>query len=267
MHNGAIMASEVAHRVVAGGSYPTIELTGVLDGETAPAVRSALLDLLASQPDAVIVDVSALRVADPAAVGALGDVARETADWPGAPLVVCGADDDGVWRAAGLPVWPDLAAATAALGAPDVAAQRMSTDLEPVIGAARRSRELITEACARWDCPELAGPACIVLTEMVNNVVAHARTPMTVLLARQGDAMSVAVRDASRTAPRFGGLPAPTAYGGRGLVLIDSVSRRWGTLELGDGKVVWAVLGSDRPVSGPPLRQMDRAGMGDAARG
>ncbi len=260
------MASEVAHRVVTGEAYTVVRLTGVLDGAAAPAVRSALLDVLAGQPEAVVVDVGELRVADPASVGVLGDVARDTAAWPGAHIVISGSPAVDGWRETGLPVWPDLDQAWAALGAPDIP-QRMSADLEPVAGAARRSRELVTEACARWDCPELAGPACIVLTEMVNNVVAHARTPMTVLLAEQGGTMSVAVRDHSTTAPRFGGLPAPTAYGGRGLVLIDSVSSRWGTLELGDGKVVWAVLATDPPVPGPLSRQMDSAGMGDAARG
>ena len=266
MHNGAIMASELAHQVVTGDSYPVVRLTGLLDATTAPSVRDALLDVLADQPEALLVDVAGLRVGDPAAVSVLRDVARETDDWPATHIVICGADDDGRWRATSLPVWPDPAEASAALGAPD-GAQRMSTDLEPQIGAARRSRELVTEACARWDCPDLAGPACIVLTEMVNNVVAHAKTPMTVLLARHGGLMSVAVRDRSRTAPRFGGLPAPTAYGGRGLVLIDSVSSRWGTLALPDGKVVWALLRGDEPTADGSSRQMHGAGMGDAARG
>jgi anti-anti-sigma regulatory factor len=260
------MASEVAHLVVTGESFPMIRLTGVLDAAAAPAVRFALLDVLAGQPEALLVDVAALRVADQAAVGVLRDVSRDTADWPGAPIVICGADDDGVWRGSGLPVWPDAAGALAALQPPDDTL-RMTVDLEPVMGAARRSRELVTEACARWDCPELAGPACIVLTEMVNNVVAHARTPMSVMLARHGDTMTVAVRDRSRTAPRFGGLPAPTSYGGRGLVLIDSVSSRWGTLELGDGKVVWARLANDQPAPGTAAPQMGDARMADPARG
>ena len=266
MHNGAIMVSELAHRVVTGESYPVIRLTGVLDATSAPSVRSAVLDVLAGQPEAVVVDVAGLRLADPAAVGVLRDVARDTTDWPGTHIVISGADGADSWGRAGLPVWPDGASAAAALGAPD-GTLRVSADLEPVIGAARRSRELVTEACARWDCPGLAGPACIVLTEMVNNVVAHARTPMTVLLARPGATMSVAVRDRSRTSPRFGGLPAPTAYGGRGLVLIDSVASRWGTLELADGKVVWALLADDQAPPGPAARRMHSAGMADPARG
>jgi anti-sigma regulatory factor (Ser/Thr protein kinase) len=111
-----------------------------------------------------------------------------------------------------------------------------------VVGAARRSRELVAQACGRWDLADLAGPACIVVTEMVNNVVAHAHTPMAVLLARHADAMSVAVRDQSAIVPHFAGPVAPTSYGGRGLLLIDSVADRWGSLKLDGGKVVWAQL-------------------------
>jgi hypothetical protein len=122
-------------------------------------------------------------------------------------------------------------------------ASRLSLRLEPQIGAARRVRELVTDACARWGMPELAPSACIVATEMVNNVVAHARTSLVVLLAVRGDGMCVAVRDRSGTVPRFTGGPvAPTAYGGRGMLLIDSVASHWGSLVLADGKVVWAVL-------------------------
>jgi hypothetical protein len=163
-------------------------------------------------------------------------------------------------------VWPSPAEAFAALGAPGAEAY-LSLALDPVVGAARMSRELVTEACARWDLPDLAGPACIVVTEMVNNVVAHARTPMAVLLARHGDTMSVAVRDDSPTIPRFAGPVPVTSYGGRGLLLIDSVADRWGSLALDAGKVVWAVLnGTD----GPPKsadRQLNSAGMPDPTRG
>jgi len=35
---------------------------------------------------------------------------------------------------------------------------------------------------------------------------------------------------------------SPTAYGGRGMLLIDSVATRWGSLALPGGKVVWAML-------------------------
>jgi hypothetical protein len=256
----------VEHLVDDAEHYPVVRLTGLLDMASAPAVRSALLDVLARQPEAVIVDVSDLRVADRSAPAVLSDVARDTADWPAAHLVLTGASDAAPWQATGLTVWPSPADAMAELGAPD-SRMRLSLELEPVVGAARRSRELITEACARWDQPELAGLACIVVTEMVNNVVAHAHTPMTVLLAPRGDTMSVAVRDHSTNVPRFTGPVAPTSYGGRGLLLIDSVAERWGSLELADGKVVWAVLEAEDEAPGQGRHHLDGAGMPGPPRG
>jgi hypothetical protein len=241
MHNGAIMPSEVRHLVDRGQPYPLVRLSGVLDDETVTPIRSALLDVLASQPEAIVVDVTGLQVARADAVAMLRELLDDTRDWPGSHLTLCGPSDAGTWKASGWPVWPDPAGAFAALGKPDTD-HRLSIDLEPVVGAARRSREIITEACGRWEQPELAGNACIVATEMVNNVVAHARTPMRVLLALHGETMSVAVRDGSPSMPRFNGVVAPTSYGGRGLLLIDSVADRWGHLLLADGKVVWARL-------------------------
>jgi anti-anti-sigma regulatory factor len=261
MHNGAIMPSEVRHLVDRGHPYPVVRLTGVLDAGTAPAVRSALLDVLAQQPEAIVVDVTDLAVPDPAVAVMLQDLARETADWPAAHLVLCAPAGAAPWHATGLPVWPSGADAFAALGTPD-ATHYLSLELEPVVGAARRSRELVTEACGRWELADLAGSACIVVTEMVNNVVAHAQTPMAVLLARHADAMSVAVRDQSATIPMFTGPVAPTSHGGRGLLLIDSVADRWGSLKLDAGKVVWALLQNDdeSEVSSPGQVEAHAAG-------
>jgi hypothetical protein len=266
MHNGAIMPSEVGHVVDGGQTFPVVRLTGVLDADTAPVVRSALLEVLAQQPEAVVVDVTDLRAPDPAAAGVLRELARDTADWPAAPLVLCASGGGTAWQATGLPVRRSYADAFDELGSPDPA-RYLSLDLEPVVGAARRSRELITEACARWDLPELAGPGHIVVTEMVNNVVAHAHTAMTVLLARHGDTMSVAVRDHSVSVPHFTGPVAPTSYGGRGLLLIDSVAERWGSLALAGGKVVWAVLQDEEKPSSATARHLNGAGMVDPARG
>ncbi|AGZ45886.1 ATP-binding protein [Actinoplanes friuliensis] len=239
------MPSEVRHQIDAGQTYPVVRLTGVLDDTTAPAVRAALLEVLADQPEAVIVEVSELAIGEHKAVTVLGSVAAETADWPGSHVVISAGAGGDTWHDSGLPVWPSPAEAFGALGTP-APGHFLNVSLEPIMGAARRSRELVTEACGRWDLPELAASACIVVTEMVNNVVAHARTSMTIMLGRHGDTMSVAVRDHSTTVPRFSGEPVPvTSYGGRGLLLIDSVSLRWGSLVLPGGKVVWAVLDGD----------------------
>jgi histidine kinase-like protein/STAS domain-containing protein len=240
MHIGAIMPSEVAHLVDTDQTFPVIRLSGVLDPAATPAVRSALLEVLAGQPEALIVDVGGLRPADAASAGVLADIAAENAAWPASRMVLATTGATG-WAATGLPIWDDRDAALHALG-PAHPDDRSELALEPVVGAARRARELVGTSCARWGLDDLAGSANIVVTEMVNNVVAHARTPMVVLLSRQGEALRVAVRDRSGTTPRFTGPVAPTSYGGRGLLLIDSVADRWGSLTVPGGKIVWALM-------------------------
>jgi hypothetical protein len=236
MHNGAIMSSEVRHLVDYARPFPVVRLSGVLDGTSAGTVRDVLLDVLAGQPSSVVVDVGELEIGEAGAVGVLREVAQATAWWPGAHLTLSDSRTDA-WRDSG---W-DLQKNGAQQVVDD---RRLSLDLAPHVGAARHCREVITDACARWERADLAGNACLVATELVNNVVVHARTPMIVLIATRGDGLSVAVRDRSTTVPAFSGTAvAPTAYGGRGMLLIDSVASRWGSLPLADGKVVWALLG------------------------
>jgi hypothetical protein len=244
MHNGAIMPSEVRHRIATDQAFPLVRLAGVLDRDTAPELRSALLDVLAGQPEAVVVDVADLGLAEPSDAGALRDLRADTAGWPAARLALCDPRPDR-WRDTGWPVRPSLPEAFDSLGRPDHEHRRTLT-LEPAMGAARQAREAITEACDDWDRSELSGSACIVLTELVNNVIAHARTPMIVLLALRDDGLAVAVRDDSDRVPSFTGAPPPTAYGGRGMLLVDSVATRWGSLVLTHGKVVWALLSEDQ---------------------
>jgi len=119
------------------------------------------------------------------------------------------------------------------------ATTRQSLNLEPVVGAARQARSLVTDACGRWRRPDLVESAHIAITELVNNVVAHARTPMRVALALRDGELFIAVRDYSHEPPRP---RKPTATGGRGLQVVEGVANRWGCTPRQDGKVVWAVI-------------------------
>ena len=114
--------------------------------------------------------------------------------------------------------------------------------LEPVTGACRRARELVTEACGRWNVPELAGPASLVLSELVGNVVRHAGTPMQVTLTLRRPYLRVAVMDGSPADAYEATSRDPRAEGGRGLMLVRELTQRWGSTPVGAGKVVWAML-------------------------
>jgi two-component sensor histidine kinase len=139
-----------------------------------------------------------------------------------------------------VPVRRDCAEATALAGA--VAAPRLRARLEPVAGACRRARELVAEACAGWNIPELAGPASLVLSELVGNVVRHAGTPMQVTLTLCRPYLRVAVMDGSPADARVVTDRDLRAEGGRGLMLVRELAQRWGSAPAGAGKVVWAML-------------------------
>ncbi|MEV4658437.1 ATP-binding protein [Micromonospora sp. NPDC049301] len=241
-HNGAIMSTRARCLVEIDESSPVVRLTGVLDAAGAGMVRDALLSRLCDRPGPVVADVTGLRVADQVGLGVFAEVRQEVADWPAADLLLCDPAVSGSGGAqatlAGVPAWPNLGDALAA--APLAAV--LTAELAPTVGAAREARELVMTGCLHWDVRTLAETASIAITEMVNNVVAHARTPMTIRLAPQAGTLRVAVRDHSPLRPTFGGLAPSTRAGGRGLLLIDTMARRWGSSAVPDGKVVWCVL-------------------------
>ncbi|RGC70468.1 hypothetical protein C5N14_03210 [Micromonospora sp. MW-13] len=239
VQNGTVMPTDLRCLVETDESSGLFRLSGVLDSAATDAVRDALLLRLCDRPGPVVVDLSRLRMIDPAARRVFAEVRREVADWPTADVLVL--DPTGAAAGDGLAVYRTLDEATAALArAPMAAATTM--ELAPVVGAARQVRMLVTDGCARWGIGALAEAGCIAATEMVNNVVAHARTGMTVRLAPRGGTLHIGVRDHSRRQPAYRGFAPVDTAGGRGLLLIDTVAQRWGSTLLPDGKLVWAVL-------------------------
>ncbi|WP_319460918.1 ATP-binding protein [Micromonospora sp. RTP1Z1] len=223
-----------------------VRLAGALDLGTMRAVHTVLDRCLTAQPDALVVDLSEIEVADRLALSVFAAAARRAADWPDVPLVLCAPPTEvATWLAETtacrvVPVRQDCAEATAMANA--AASPRLRVRLEPVAGACRRARELVTDACGRWNIPELIGPASLVLTELVGNVVRHAGTPMQVTVTLRRPYLQVAVTDGSRVAARATTGQDLRAEGGRGLLLVRELTQCWGSSPAGDGKVVWAML-------------------------
>ncbi|MEV0806832.1 ATP-binding protein [Micromonospora sp. NPDC050200] len=222
-----------------------VRLHGELDLGTMRSVHTVLDRCLTTQPDALVVDLQGVTVADRLALSVFAATARQAADWPAVPVLLCAPPSDAAaWLARssacrGVPVHRDCAEATRLAGR--TAAPRLRAGLEPVASACRRARELVGEACGRWNVPELVGPASLVLSELVGNVVRHAHTPMQVTLTLRRPYLHVAVSDGSRSAARATS-PGLCAEGGRGLLLVRELAQRWGSFPLADGKVVWAVV-------------------------
>jgi len=119
---------------------------------------------------------------------------------------------------------------------------RLTLDLGPEVSAAATARRLVDRAVDDWDLTALRDPARLVMTELVSNAVRHAGTSLAISLALQQDAVHLSVRDHDPSLPVLRGPVAPTVEGGRGLLVVELLSRAWGITPTPDGKVVWASL-------------------------
>ncbi|WP_328475603.1 ATP-binding protein [Actinoplanes sp. NBC_00393] len=226
------------------GTRLLVRVHGELSLVSAPTVRTALLKCLVEQPDAVVVDLSGTVVAEPAAASVFLAAARHAALWPGTPLLLAAPDPalaelltHGYGR---LSVHPSVEDAFAAQ--PRQRTPIVQETLLPVGGAARRARELVAEACARWRLIPMSGAAAVVAGELVTNAAVHAGTMIDFRLTLGRRYLVVAVRDGNQDAPVLPPAASADPADLRGLLLINSIAHRWGTLPAYGGKVVWATL-------------------------
>ncbi|GAA1619800.1 ATP-binding protein [Actinoplanes couchii] len=215
-----------------------LTVSGTLDRMTEGALGAAVRRSLSVQPARVLLDFSRVRLGDPAATAVLGE------QFPAVPIVVCGADAEtrsalaADPRCAGLRLVPDFRESLAEAEEP-VSAVRVR--LRPVPEACRQVRGLVTQTLTAWQRTDATAIATLIATELVANVVRHARTTMDFTLRLRDGRMIVAVRDHSRRMPRTLD-PSVADAGGRGLRLVGDLADAWGVLPVTDGKVVWSQL-------------------------
>ena len=113
-------------------------------------------------------------------------------------------------------------------------------ELRPEPRAARAARTWI-----RSQVPPLAEDSALALelltSELVTNAVLHARTKLSVGIAPLTDGLLVTVADRNLASPAEQPY-SETRTSGRGLSLLEGLSRRWGVTTYEDGKTVWFVL-------------------------
>jgi hypothetical protein len=120
-------------------------------------------------------------------------------------------------------------------------------DLEPGPDAPRRARSAVAEFCALHGVAAAGQEVAeLVASELVTNAVRHAGTAITMTLRLVGPLLRVAVRDGA------GGQVLPVqrvdeaAESGRGLLLVEALAVRWGSVFLDSGKTVWASVKVER---------------------
>lgn len=105
-------------------------------------------------------------------------------------------------------------------------------------GAARR---FVAATLGEWGLDELEEIACLLVSELVSNVVLHAETDLDVRLDRYDSRVRVEVHDRNPTMPQRK-FYSPTSATGRGMVFIAELSKAWGAEPTPGGKVVWFEL-------------------------
>jgi anti-anti-sigma regulatory factor/anti-sigma regulatory factor (Ser/Thr protein kinase) len=224
-----------------------VRLAGTLDVTTAPAVRATLMKCLAAHPDAIVLDVSRMRVNDDVVLSLFPAMSRHASGWPGTTLALAGPPPellDALNRMAVCRFLPTFASVANALAddAPASSAPRVREWLEPTPASLAIARSLVDRACRAWDLPQLSEAAQLIVTELVANGVRHARTEMQVSLAIRARYLHIAVRDRSTRRARLVSALEQYAESGRGLVLVEAMAASWGCAPTSDGKAVWATL-------------------------
>ena len=103
--------------------------------------------------------------------------------------------------------------------------------------AAGQARRYVHKQLHAWGLDDLVMTTELLASELVGNVVRHAKGPIRLRLLR-GGSLTCEVYDGSLSTPRIR-RAAYTDEGGRGLQLVASLSQRWGARYLADGKCIW----------------------------
>ncbi|MEV8562863.1 ATP-binding protein [Streptomyces sp. NPDC051917] len=91
---------------------------------------------------------------------------------------------------------------------------------------------------ALWGLESQAAATEPIVSELVTNAIRYAGGPILLRLIRD-HVLTCEVHDAGNCSPRLRH-PRLTDGNGRGLVLVDQLSRRWGTRYTSDGKLIGA---------------------------
>ncbi|MCX5323261.1 SpoIIE family protein phosphatase [Streptomyces sp. NBC_00120] len=129
-----------------------------------------------------------------------------------------------------------LLARTRALGPHDLGCWTLPHDTR----SASRARRLVAGRLAEWGLDDLIPGAELIASELVTNAVRYAEGTIGLRLIRD-DVLTCEVTDSTGAAPHLR-LADESDEGGRGLYLVGTLARRWGTRHSARGKTIWAEL-------------------------
>jgi anti-sigma regulatory factor (Ser/Thr protein kinase) len=126
--------------------------------------------------------------------------------------------------------------------------ERTSQVFVPVVSAVPAARRFVADVLRSWGAESALVDASVVVSELTTNAVLHAVSAFRVHLTRHEHGVRISVDDVgpARPEPRQA---TPEDFGGRGMKLIQALTRGWGCDVLETGKTVWADV--PVPATGP----------------
>jgi hypothetical protein len=234
------------------GANTVLTAYGLLDTTSYLPLRDRIIKAALEEPKAVIVVVDELLVPAESAWAVFTSARWHVGRWPEVPIaLVCEhvAGRNAIARngvARYVPVYATVEAAITALsrGGPRPYRRRARADLPAKLTSLRRSRELVAEWLTAWAQADMIPVAKIIVTALVENVLAHTDSPPAIRLETDGVAVTVAVEDTSHVPAGLreaaGHNVAPS-----GLRIVSALCRMWGNSPTPAGKTVWVVIGPE----------------------
>ncbi|MER7487701.1 ATP-binding protein [Streptomyces sp. NPDC126497] len=115
-------------------------------------------------------------------------------------------------------------------------------------GTVRAARGAVRDQLRLWRLDSIGDLAALLVSELVTNALRYATGPVGVRLTRPAEFGGVLLVEVSDTLPEppHERVARPEDEGGRGLQMLASASRRWGTRPGAAGKTVWFELAVPR---------------------
>jgi hypothetical protein len=234
-----------------GDSHDNGEPMQTVRWQAGSDMAADLNSALAARAQVVVCDLRSASVSASDVLETLRPVIRYLRDWPGAGVVVV------------CPVYSEVRSAVRSMIRPptlvlsesaDEGLEQLISQLPPLqrtelhlsarLTSARASRLFVARSLLDWRLLSLVAGASLVVSELVTNAVVHAGSAVDVTLSRADGRVQMLVSDngAGRPEARFDE-PERHVFGGRGLLLVQAVTRGWGVFPArAGGKTVWAVF-------------------------
>jgi hypothetical protein len=242
-----VTGAAVRLRTTRQGDVTVLKVAGDLRLHESQTLIAVIAQALRRPGHVVLCDLTELNVPlMPSLLTAFSAVQRRCDPWPACSLLLAGADEqlDRALRAQRVhryvPVLPTLDEGMAQ-AREEAAACRCHVELRPRLQSPRAARRLLE---SRWPAGRSGlDDAALVLHELAANAVRHVGADYRASWTISSERVVVGVSDPSRREPVVRPLGVTAAPGGRGMHIVDALSRSWGVrLRYREGKTVWAEL-------------------------